>query len=125
MKTSVVMNAGPLMVFAKLNILHLLKQVYQQVSFPYAVYKETVEEGLRRGYQDARLLRLFLQQNQWTPTTVSTIPSFLFSKQLDQGEKEAIALAMSQAVMLLMDEEHGRVIARQQGLKVRVIRSSY
>ena len=60
MNVSVVTNAGPLIVLTKLNLLHLLKQLYHHVSFPDAVYQETVEEGLRRGYEDARLLRLFL-----------------------------------------------------------------
>ena len=119
MNVSVVTNAGPLIVLTKLNLLHLLKQLYHHVSFPDAVYQETVEEGLRRGYEDARLLRLFLQQQQWVATQLQTIPSFLSSVNLDQGEKEAIALALSQNAMLLMDEEHGRFVARQHGLNVR------
>lgn len=119
MNVSVVTNAGPLMVLTKLNLLHLLKRLYHQVSFPDAVYQETVEEGLRRGYKDAPLLRLFLQQQQWVATQVQTIPASLSSANLDQGEKEAIALALSQNAMLLMDEEHGRLIARQLGLTVR------
>jgi predicted nucleic acid-binding protein len=107
------------MVFAKLNMLHLLKYLYQQVSFPYAVYKETVEEGLRRGFEDARTLRLFLQHNQWKPTHVKNIPPSLSSEKLDQGEKEAIALALAEKALLLMDEERGREVARQCGVKVR------
>lgn len=38
---------------------------------------------------------------------------------LDQGERESIALAKLNQALLLMDEEYGRKIARQQGLKVR------
>ncbi|MBD3307266.1 hypothetical protein GF348_12855 [candidate division KSB3 bacterium] len=71
---SVVTNAGPLMALAKLNLLPLLHELYHRVHFPYAVYKETVEEGLRQGFEDARVLRLFLQQQQWEPTTVTHIP---------------------------------------------------
>ena len=36
----VVINAGPLMVLAKLNLLHLLKQLYGQVLFAEAVYRD-------------------------------------------------------------------------------------
>jgi len=36
MAINVVSNAGPLMVFSKLNILHLLKELYGQVEFPFS-----------------------------------------------------------------------------------------
>ena len=38
---------------------------------------------------------------------------------LDRGEKESIALAISKNAMLLMDEERGRDFARQNNLSVR------
>ena len=118
MTSNVVTDAGPLMVFSKLNVLHLLKQLYQRVLIPLAVYNETVEKGMQRGFEDARILRLFLQYNQWEPIEVHNIPATIHSATLDQGEKEAIALALSQNVMLLIDEERGREIARQHGLTV-------
>jgi len=34
MAINVVSNAGPLMVFSKLNVLHLLKGLYDRVEFP-------------------------------------------------------------------------------------------
>ncbi len=40
MSQAVVADAGPLMVLAKLNLLHLLKQLYGQVQFPRSVYEE-------------------------------------------------------------------------------------
>jgi predicted nucleic acid-binding protein len=47
MALNVVSNAGPLMVFSKLNALHLLKELYGQVEFPLSVYIETVSIGIR------------------------------------------------------------------------------
>jgi len=38
MAINVVSNAGPLMVFSKLNVLHLLKGLYGRVEFPLSVY---------------------------------------------------------------------------------------
>ena len=38
----VVSNAGPLMVLAKLNVLHLLKQLYGRVHFSQSVYDGTI-----------------------------------------------------------------------------------
>jgi len=55
------------MVFSKLNILHLLKELYGQVELPASVYRETVESGIRRGFEDAHVLRLFLSQQRWKP----------------------------------------------------------
>ncbi len=113
----VVTNAGPLMVFAKLNILHLLKDVCGKVRFPRSVWEECVTAGIRSGYSDAYTLRSFLTQNHWYPESI-VIPAHLSSANLDLGEKEAIALAISHNAMLLMDEERGRHVARENDLSV-------
>ena len=119
MAITVVSNAGPLMVFSKLNILHILKELYGKVEFPLSVFEETVSVGIRRGFMDAQALNLFLIQNQWKPVTKVEIPLDLQTASLDRGEKESIALALSKSALLLMDEERGRAIARQMNLRVR------
>jgi hypothetical protein len=65
----VVCNAGPLMVLAKLNQLHLLKELYGRVRLANSVYDETVIEGMRRGHEDARTLLRFLMQMGWEADT--------------------------------------------------------
>lgn len=60
----VVINAGPLMVLAKLNLLHLLKELYGRVHFARSVYDEAVIEGMRQGYEDARTFSSF--SARWT-----------------------------------------------------------
>ncbi len=119
MSCTIVTNSGPLILFAKLNILHLIKEVYGKILFPKAVYNETVVDGIRHGFFDAYTLRLFLSQNRWNPTEVSVLPSSIVNTNLDRGEQEAIALALLKKAMVLMDEEYGRNIARQHGLKVK------
>jgi hypothetical protein len=42
MAIDVVSNAGPLMVFSKLNVLHLLKGLYGRVEFPLSVSPSTI-----------------------------------------------------------------------------------
>ena len=69
MAINVVSNSGPLMVFSKLNILHLLKELYVRVELPLSVYRETVSVGIRRGFTDAQVLNSFLMQNEWKPIT--------------------------------------------------------
>lgn len=119
MAISVVSNAGPLMVFSKLNILHLLKDLYGHVEFPISVYRETVSTGVKRGFADAQTLKSFLIQNEWKPVKAFEIPMDLQDVNLDRGEKESIAMALSKNALLLMDEERGRDFARQKNLQVR------
>jgi len=119
MSKPVVANAGPLMVLAKLNLLHLLKQLYGRVSLPQSVFEEVVVEGMRRGFEDAHTLQLFLSQEGWQPTEVKDLPDELASLHLDRGEQESIALALALDSPLLIDEERGREVARQRGVKVR------
>ena len=118
MHKSVVSNAGPLIALAKLNLLHLLKQLYGQVHFPHSVYEETVVEGLQQGWEDAHTLRLFLTQEKWKAIEVDDMPDELAGLSLDRGERESLALALSMNALLLMDEERGREEARQRKVKV-------
>ncbi len=119
MAIKVVSNAGPLLVLSKINMLYLLKEMYGQVHFPYSVHEETAIEGMDRKYPDAFTLNMFLTRNGWKPERVSTIPADLRAANLDKGEKDAIALAISENAQLLIDEEYGRALARMRGLTLR------
>ena len=119
MALNVVSNAGPLMVFSKLNVLYLLKELYGRVEFPFSVYRETVSAGISRGFTDAQILNSFILQNGWKPAIEIEMPMDLLNVNLDQGEKESIALALSKKALLLIDEERGRDYARQKNLQVR------
>ncbi len=114
----VVSNAGPLLALAKLNQLHLLKRLYGHVYFSQTVYKETVVAGLRQGYTDAHVLKLFLAEAKWSPTIVD-VPADIAALFLDRGEQESVALALLHRALLLIDEERGRAAARERGIVVR------
>lgn len=119
MSEPVVANAGPLMALAKLNLLHLLKQLYGQVWLAKSVYEEVVIGGMRRGFEDARTLQRFLSQEGWEPSEVGQVPDDIVSSYLDRGEQESIALALALDGLLLIDEERGRNVARRHRVKVR------
>jgi predicted nucleic acid-binding protein len=107
---------------AKLNLLHLLKELYGHVYIPRSVYNETVTEGMRQGHADARTLCLFLKQVGWSPQDVDPagMPIDLREAHLDRGERDTLALAVAFGnALVLMDEHAGRKIARDQGLVVR------
>jgi predicted nucleic acid-binding protein len=44
----------------------------------------------------------------WKPAREIEMPMDLLTANLDRGEKESIALALSKNALLLMDEERGR-----------------
>ena len=90
----VVSNAGPLIVLAKLNLLHLLTVLYGSVHLARSVYEEAVTEGIRAGYEDARSLHLFLAQTGWPVHEVQDIPADLCTAPLDRGERDTLALAV-------------------------------
>lgn len=115
----IVANAGPLMVFSKLNILHLLKALYGEVQFTRAVYDEIVIQGMQRGHEDAFTLHRFLAQESWQPVIIEAIPADLAGVSLDRGELESIARAAHVHGLLLMDEERGRAEARRRGVATR------
>lgn len=122
MSGPVVSDAGPLVTLAKLNLLHLLKDLYGRVYFARSVYDETVIEGMRQGHEDARTLLLFLDQMKWGPQKAdpAEIPAELAGARLDRGERDTLALALTlKSSLVLMDETAGRQIARDQGLTVR------
>lgn len=115
-RVTVVCNAGPLMVLAKLNVLHLLKELYGRVHIPQTVYDEVVIAGSRHGHRDAQILRLFLRLVAWKPEEVdpSTIPAVLRHAGLDLGERDVLVLALSlRPSLVLMDEYAGRQVARK------------
>ena len=117
---AVVSNAGPLMVLAKLNLLYLLKALYGHVHLAESVYNEIVTEGLRKGYEDARTLFLFLNQMCWKPESVVTASLDWLPPHLDRGERDTLALADKfSKSLVLMDELLGRQAARERGLDVR------
>lgn len=118
----VVTNAGPLMTLAKLNLLHLLKELYGRIHFTESVYEETVSEGVRQGYEDALTLSLFLDHVNWRADSldVSQIPVDLREARLDRGERDTLALAqVLGSRLILMDELLGRQAARARGFAVR------
>lgn len=104
---------------AKLNLLHLLKELYSFVHIPRSVYDETVTEGMRQGYEDARTLYFFLNQMGWKPEDVdpAKFPPDLAAAHLDRGERDTLALALDLGnALVLMDEAIGRRTARACGL---------
>jgi hypothetical protein len=110
----IVADAGPIIAFARIGLLDVLRQVVGEIAIPSAVYRELVVEGRGRvGATEVRRSRWIRRRNLAEP-----IASHTPRLDLHRGEQEAIALAQQLSVPLLIDERRGRAIARRQGLTV-------
>ncbi len=112
----VVADTSPLFYLARLERLHVLRELYGTVLVPPAVWAET----LAGGRVFPKLMPQFLAavSEGWiklAPSPQTVVPEGL--AELDAGEREAIHLATTlKADLLMMDERLGRNAARRLGL---------
>lgn len=112
----IVSDAGPLIIFARIGHLSLLREVVTgSLTIPQAVLTEIMADG--GAMPGAREVA----RATWIQRAKVANPSLLepFPDSLHAGEPEAIALAKERGAQLLMDEIRGRRVARQ--LRIDVI----
>ncbi len=110
----VVSNTSPIVNLAAVGRLDLLRQLYGKVVIPQSVHDEIAVTGA--GQPGAREVEAF----DWIETKQVADRILVASLQLelDDGEAEAIALAVElKADLILLDERKGRVIAARLGLR--------
>lgn len=111
----VVSNTSSLIHLAKIGRLDLLKHLFNETIVPEAVYRESVVEGGNR--KDA----VKISEAEWIK--VQKIKDDKLKRalmiDLDEGEAEAIVLALEEhADLIILDDYEGRIVARTLGLKV-------
>ncbi|MEZ4961470.1 MAG: DUF3368 domain-containing protein [Saprospiraceae bacterium] len=89
-----------------------MKEIYQTIIIPPSVYSELAFLENQKA---------ILEKEDWIKPTAlsdaSMLPDLL--KKVDKGEAEAIALAVElKADFLLIDEQTGRSVAEEYGLKI-------
>lgn len=108
----VVSNASPIISLASVEKLSILKNLFQTILIPDAVYKE-IYSGKYPGYTelDSDLFEIKVLMD-------SANLDFLLNE-LDQGESESILLAKEiDADFLIIDERHAYKIAQFHGINV-------
>lgn len=111
---SVVSDSSPLIALAAIDSLGLLRALYGSIQIPDEVYNEVVV----RGRSPATTVGSVPWIMHRTVTDVQQVAQ-LRNEGLDQGESEAIVLALElSASLLLVDELAARKIARQHGLAI-------
>lgn len=112
---TIVSNTGPLIMLAKIDRLELLRQMFSAVAIPPAVERELMaKSGADVTRLDAALAEFVeVLPLPDLPPTVKVV-----TRHLEEGERQAIALAHAQTAILIIDERLGRQAARQLGLTV-------
>lgn len=110
----VVSNASPLINLARIGKLGLLRDLYEELTIPDAVWREVVLEGAGQpGADEIESAAWILRQAAGNRELVRAL-----RQDLDAGEAEAIALSLEiGADFLLIDEYLGRDTARHLGLR--------
>lgn len=111
----VVSNTSPIFYLSTIGQLDLLRQLYDEIVIPTAVFNEITNVGNTDA--SARVVPTL----SWIKTQSATDQAFINTLRaaLDPGEAEAIALAVElNADRLLMDERLGRAAAMRVGRQV-------
>ncbi len=112
----VVADSSPLIVFARSELLPILRQVIREIVVPQTVYEECTGDMSKPGAKiiaeahHARLLTVH------PDSLVQALPTNM--PMLDKGEIAAISLAIELSEPILMDERLGRQAATAHGLAV-------
>ena len=110
----IVSDAGPLIIFARIGRLSLLREVTGPLLIPDAVYNEIVtDKGGMPGATE-------IHQATWIQRAVVANRSVIdaLPNTLHAGEGEAIALAKERGAQLLVDEIRARRTATELGIEV-------
>lgn len=111
----VVSNTSPILSLAAISLLDLLHLQFSEVLIPSAVLVELKTET---DFHGTKAIRQALKQGWLHPQTVRDVNLVrALALELDQGESEAIALALEvNSPLVLLDEHDGRVKAHALGL---------
>jgi len=108
----IVSDTGPLAVLFKANLLFILKEVHEEVLVPRAVERE-----LRRKTEGDVIFRNYPWIKVVEVENIDLVEVLMLM--VDEGEAEAIALALDSGARILIDEKRGRKGARKLGLEIR------
>ncbi len=102
-------NTSPLIALKHAGLIEKLSLVFRKVIVPPSVMKElSVKE--REYFQSLSFLSVEEPHNKNVVTVLKTV--------VDEGEAEAIALALEKGHVLIIDDLKGRKLARRLGLRI-------
>lgn len=126
---NVLIDSSSLIILARLDALWLLERCFGVVGLVSSVYEETVVRGKAKGYADAlrieaaitghalSTIRLTADESKLATTLKAASPA------LSRTDAETLVCAGERGLTLVIEERHGRRIARQQGIKYVTIQA--
>lgn len=111
----IVSDAGPLIALAKTKKLDILRSLFEKVKIPPSVFDELKISSSRAGADE---FKKAIEMTRWIEVSNPLNVPEALSNSLDLGEAEAIILAKTEGLVLLVDERRGRRIAKKE--KVRI-----
>jgi predicted nucleic acid-binding protein len=112
---NIVADSSVLIALSTLGELELLKELFGEVFIPKAVWREVVEDGMgQTGAEEVRAARKWLKVKD----TKQEALKMVLNTFLDEGEAEAIALALEFDALVLLDEKDARKFAELTGINV-------
>jgi predicted nucleic acid-binding protein len=114
----IVSNSTVLIYLAKIGKFSLLKQLFRKVLIPAEVFTEVVIRGKENQHPDAFVIEASVEEGWIEVKEIEAIRE-LEEFGIDSGEAQAISLAKSLGVTVLLDQTHARIAAKSLGLKPR------
>ncbi len=114
----IVSNSTALIYLAKIGKLSLLKRLFKEVFIPVEVFNEVVIRGKEQQHVDAFLIESAVEEGWIRIKDIETIRE-VNEFGIHSGEAQAISLAKSLSVPILIDQTHARIAAKALGLKPR------
>ncbi len=114
----IVSNSTVLIYLAKIGRLSLLKELFREVSIPEEVFTEVVIRGKEQEHPDAFIVEKAVKDG-WIYVKHIEAVEVLENFGIDPGEAQAIYLALSLDVPVLLDQTHARNAAKALGLRPR------
>jgi predicted nucleic acid-binding protein len=118
----IIADSSPLIIVTKISKLSLLRKLYGSVLIPGAVFNEVVIEGKRLQKAGVEEIESALQAG-WLKTVSLTRGQLTRAEQyrlvgrVDKGEAEAISLAVSRKLLIVVDDKNARQLANTLELK--------
>jgi predicted nucleic acid-binding protein len=110
----IVSDAGPIVVFARIGRLSLLRDVTGTLLIPDAVHSEIfVKKGVMPGASEVAQATWIQRASVADLSIIARLPNVLH-----EGEREAIVLAKERGAQLLVDEIRARRVASHHGVEV-------
>jgi len=115
-----VFDATPLIYLAKVEKLHLLRNIGGKKAIPRAVFEEVITKGKEYGKVDALIVERLVEQGVFQVVEVEETDFYkklTGNERLSKADVEVLALAKDREGIAVIDEDYARKVANVEGIK--------